>query len=123
MGIMELILGFLVFVSLGIGITALARTSRRRVAPTVSTRRLEIVNDDGVAVVAAFAGPEGGVLSVANSEGRVLSGVSAEECGGYIVVFNPQGEILSDLGLDDTGNDRVIRWSMQHGHCPPTPAL
>ncbi len=119
---MEPILGLLVFVSLGLSITALVRTGRRGMMSLTRARRLEIINDEGVVVIAAFAGPEGGVLSIANSDGRVLSGVSAEEYGGYMAVFNPQGEILSDLGVDDTGNNRVIDWSMQHGLPQPSNA-
>ena len=65
-----------------VGVTTLAASMSPQVADVLQARRFEVVDADGLVVVAASAGANGGKLDIWNSEHRNVARLSVNAHGG-----------------------------------------
>ena len=101
--------------SLGlVGVVTVAASMGPDVPGVIQARRFEVVDDDGIVVVAASAGENGGTLSLWNGEHLNVAMLGANEHGGDLALWNTDGDNVLGAFATATGGELSI-WNTEGG--------
>ncbi len=91
-----------------VGVVTVAASMGRDVPGVIQAHRFEVVDDEGIVVVAASAGENGGTLSLWNGEHLNVAMLSANEHGGDLALWSTDGDNILGAFATATGGELAI---------------